>query len=56
MGRLLKRPNTWLNLIYVDLLKAFDLVNHNILIEKHIKEFQIETFLVKLVASFLSNR
>jgi hypothetical protein len=56
MGRLLERPNTWLNLIYVDLLKSFDLVKHNILIEKLIKEFQIETFLVKLFASFLSNR
>jgi hypothetical protein len=56
MGRLLERPNTWLNLISVDLQKAFDLVNDNILVEKLNEEFQVETFLVKLVVSFLSNR
>ena len=56
MGKLLEKPNTWLNLISIDLQKAFDLINHNLLIDKLINEFHIETFLVKLVASFLSNR
>ena len=30
----LEEPNTWLNVIAVDLQKAFDLINHDILVKK----------------------
>ena len=56
IGKILKKPNSWLNSMSIDLQKAFDLVNHNILIEKLEKEFNIDPLLVKLVASFLTNR
>ena len=56
IGKILEKPNSWLNLISIDLQKAFDLVNHNILIEKLESEFNIDPLLVKLVASFLTNR
>ena len=56
IGKILEKPNSWLNLISIDLQKAFDLVNHNILIEKLVNEFNIDPLLVKLVASFLTNR
>ena len=53
---ILKKPNSWLNLISIDLQKTFDLVNHNILIEKLVSKFSINPLRVKLVASFLTNR
>jgi len=39
-----------------NLQKAFDPVNHNILAEKLVTDFSINSFLVKLVASFLSKK
>ena len=54
--KILEKPNCWLNLISIDLQKAFDLVIHNILIERLVSEFNIDPLLVKLVASFLTNR
>ena len=40
----------------MDLQKASDLVNHNIIVKKLVTEFNIDSFLVKLVASLLSSR
>ena len=55
IGKILEKPNSWLNLISIDLQKVFDLVNHNILIEKLVSDFNIDPLLVKLIASFLTN-
>ena len=52
----LEKPNTWLNVIAVDLQKAFDLINHNILLEKLSNDFQVDPYLIRIIASFLSNR
>jgi len=45
-------PDAWLSLLLIDLQKAFDLIDHNILVNKLLTEFQVSTILVKIVASF----
>ena len=52
----LEKPNVWLNLDLVDFQKAFDLVDHNILIRLLHDDFEIDPLLVNIVISFLSNR
>ena len=54
--KLLDEPETWLNLLLIDHQKAFDLVSHNVLVDKLLKEFNVPHFLVNIIASFLSNR
>ena len=39
--KLLDEPDTWLNLLLIDLQKAFDLVSHNVLVEKLLNEFNV---------------
>ena len=56
IGIILEKPNCWVNLIYIDLQKVFDLVNYNVLVEKLVTDFNIDSFLVKLVASFVLSR
>jgi hypothetical protein len=46
--------NTWANLISVDLGKAFDYVDHSVLVDKLSREFQIDPSQVKIISSFLS--
>ena len=55
IGKILEKPNCWPTLISIELQKAFDNVNHNILVGKLVTDFDIDSFLVKLVAPFLSN-
>jgi hypothetical protein len=54
--KLLDEPDVWLNLLLIDLQKAFDLISHNVLVDKFLKEFNVPHFLVNIIASFLSNR
>ena len=56
IGKILEKPYSWLNLISIDLWKAIELVIYNILVEKLVSNFNIDPLLVKLVASFLTNR
>jgi hypothetical protein len=39
--------DTWLNILLIDLQKAFDLIDHNILVNKLLTEFQVSPFFVK---------
>ena len=55
-GKILKKPISWLSLISIDLQEAFDLVNRSILIKKLVSELNFDPLLMKLVASFLTNR
>ena len=43
----LKNPDLWLNLLLIDLQKTFDLINHNILVVKLIKEFMLNQIVLK---------
>ena len=52
----LEKPNVWLNLVLVDFQKAFDLVDHTILIRLLHDNFEIDPLLVNIVISFLSDR
>jgi len=54
--KLLDEPDTWLNLLLIDLQKAFDLVSHSVLVETLLNEFNVPHFLVSIIAYFLSNR
>ena len=49
-------PGAWLNLLLIDLQKFFDMINHNVLVEKLLKEFHVNQNLVRILASFLSSR
>ena len=57
----LKKPNTWLNVIAVELQKAFDLINHNTKTSTTVKkkltnDFLVDPYLIRIISSFLSNR
>ena len=52
----LENPDVWLNLLLIDLQKAFDLINHNVLVEKLLKEFHVNPNLVRIMVSFLPSR
>jgi retron-type reverse transcriptase len=52
----LEIPNTWANLISVDLEKACDYVDHNVLLDILSHEFQMDPSLVKIISLFLSQR
>jgi len=52
----LEDPNVWVDLLLIDLQKAFDLINHNVLVEKLRKEFHVNPNLGRIIASFLSSR
>ena len=53
--KLLDKPNTWLSLLSIDLQEAFDVVSHNVLVEKLLNKFNLSPFLVSIIASFLTN-
>ena len=44
------------DIIYFDFAKAFDTVNHDLLLSKLKKNFKIEGWLLKFIASYLRNR
>ena len=52
----LERHDVWLNLLLIDLKKPFDLIYHNVLVEKLLKEFHVNPNLVRIIASFLPSR
>lgn len=49
-------PGRWLNLITIDFKKGFDLIQHDMLIQKLLVEFSVNPNLVSVIRSFLSNR
>ncbi|CAL8110505.1 unnamed protein product [Orchesella dallaii] len=42
--------------IFIDLKKAFDTVNQKLLLEKLMKEFELEPYMIELFASYFTNR
>ena len=54
-GKILEKPNSWLNLTSIGLQKAFDLVNQNVLVQKLITKSNIDFLLMKVADSFLGN-
>jgi len=52
----LEKTNALLNIITVDLQKAFDLINHSTFVENPSNDFQIDPYLIRIIMSFLSNR
>ncbi|KAK2706459.1 hypothetical protein QYM36_016486 [Artemia franciscana] len=52
----LDEPERRINLIAIDLKKAFDLVCHSTLKKKLLSKFNVRHFLARIIANFLANR
>ena len=50
------KPNTYVRIVLLDFSKAFDLINHNILLEKLLQVFGIPAPILRWVAAFLLDR
>ncbi|KAK2712249.1 hypothetical protein QYM36_011065, partial [Artemia franciscana] len=50
----LDEPECWINLIIIELKKAFDLICHRTLIHKLLTDFNVNAYLERIVANFLS--
>ena len=52
----LENPNTVIRKVFLDFSKAFDLIDHNILLKQYFKDVGVHPALLPWLASYLSDR